>query len=60
MLETEVYDILKVTLGYTSPGTNPYAKSRTEKLRMNMQLKQLNQSYQRKWCMLWSRIIKED
>lgn len=29
MLETEVYDILKVTLGYTSPGSNPYAKAMT-------------------------------
>lgn len=29
MLETEVYDILKVTLGYTSPGANPYAKAMT-------------------------------
>jgi hypothetical protein len=29
MLETEVYDILRVTLGYTSPGSNPYAKAMT-------------------------------
>jgi hypothetical protein len=27
MTEAEVYDILKVTLGYTSPGSNPYTKA---------------------------------
>jgi hypothetical protein len=29
MTEGEVYDILKSTLGYTSPGTNPYTKAMT-------------------------------
>jgi len=29
MTESEVYDILKTTLGYTSPGTNPYSKAMT-------------------------------
>jgi len=29
MTETEVYDILRTTLGYTSPGTNPYSKAMT-------------------------------
>ncbi len=29
MLENDVYDILKVTLGYNSPGVNPYAKAMT-------------------------------
>jgi hypothetical protein len=29
MLENDVYDILKVTLGYNSPGSNPYAKAMT-------------------------------
>jgi len=29
MTEAEVYDILKTTLGYTSPGTNPYSKAMT-------------------------------
>jgi len=27
MTESEVYEILKTTLGYTSPGTNPYSKA---------------------------------
>ncbi len=31
MPEGEVYDILKVTLGYTSPGTNPYASAMTRR-----------------------------
>jgi len=29
MTEAEVYDVLKTTLGYTSPGTNPYSKAMT-------------------------------
>jgi len=29
MTEAEVYDILRTTLGYTSPGTNPYSKAMT-------------------------------
>ena len=29
MTESEVYDILKNTLGYNSPGTNPYSKAMT-------------------------------
>lgn len=29
MTEAEVYDILKVTLGYTSPGSNPYTTAMT-------------------------------
>jgi len=29
MTESEVYEILKTTLGYTSPGTNPYSKAMT-------------------------------
>ena len=29
MTESEVYDILKTTLGYTSPGSNPYSKAMT-------------------------------
>jgi hypothetical protein len=29
MTESEVYDILKNTLGYTSPGANPYSKAMT-------------------------------
>jgi len=29
MTEAEVYDILKVTFGYTSPGTNPYSTAMT-------------------------------
>ena len=29
MTEGEVYDLLKSTLGYTSPGTNPYTKAMT-------------------------------
>ncbi len=29
MTESEVYDILKSTLGYTSPGTNPYSRAMT-------------------------------
>ena len=29
MTESEVYEILKTTLGYNSPGTNPYSKAMT-------------------------------